>query len=248
MREIEITFGLGPEEVRHVYSAMRSLVKWNGRPLAVRVHPPRSVLHFYLKPTVAGHTRRIRVKRRRELMVAALEVKHRLTEDIFQTEKEESQEESDLSLSETGRLLSQGDPVVSAFIKNQYRFHYRSGGVRFKASLDHMLPFRVDDSLALGPSFWHLEIEAIYGWSPASFLESEYFGRHLAGWLHPLQESKWQTARMGFPAGIKCLSVASLSEFLRSLFLRGEEEYAPMGCAQTQAGSPAAQLRRATPG
>jgi hypothetical protein len=220
-REVEITFAVAPPSVGPVWRLLRTgLTEWRGIPLDLRTRR-RTVVHFYLRPGGPDQTRRVRVKERDGALAISLESKRLVRDGELVREKQETLEQGSIPVPDALALLSPGAPVISAFVKNQYRIRYRGAGVSFKATLDQMLPFRVDNPERTGPVFWHLEFEEIHDWDPAALLDSPYFRQRLSPWLVPLEIPKWQIALMGAPAGLKITSARALRAYLESRLDRG---------------------------
>jgi hypothetical protein len=199
--EIEVTFELNSADVIRVFEALTSEpFEMRGTQFAVHPKPFRSVLHFYLHPTDDQVVRRLRVKKRKGTLNLSLETKRTISATDTRSEKEETLEEGGLPLGRAVEILLSGAPVVSSFIKNQYRLAFRSGNSGCKASIDQVIPFPADDPRRAGREVWHLEFENVTNWDPSYFLRSAYFMQHLKDFVRPLTASKWQTARMGPPA------------------------------------------------
>jgi hypothetical protein len=135
-------------------------------------------------------------------------------------EKEEMVLAPRLPLEHARYMMSENVPVMSSFIKNQHRVTLKSNSSALKVSLDQMIPFRADQPAVLGPEAWHLEIEEMREWPIHEFLESSFFGRHIAA-LRPLQKSKCELARISPPVALKTVSEHHFRDYLAALFEEG---------------------------
>jgi hypothetical protein len=220
-REVEMTFVVPLSEVGRIYGTFTGpKLMYPDRSFEVVAKQSRTVLHFYLAAIEGISTRRLRVKRCREMLMITLESKRVLSDDALRIEKEERTENPDLPLPHVADMLTTGTPVISSFIKNQYRFKLKAKSGSLKVSLDQVLPFQADDPALLGPQFWHLEIEEANSWSLSEFRETGFFERYLAP-LEPLTESKWKSARMSCPVRITYWAKENLSEYFDELLAVG---------------------------
>jgi hypothetical protein len=220
-REIEMTYSVSLSALRNVHEAFTAPSSgYPERSFTIRAKPPRSVLHFYLTATEGADVRRIRVRRRHGDLLISLDSKRVLREDDLVIEKDETVENSHVSLASAAEMLSEEASIASSFIKNQHRLDLRQGSRSLKVSLDQMLPFRADRPTVLGSRFWHLEIEEGRNWPLADFHDSDFFQKNLSD-LPPLLQSKWQSAALSPPVGIDPTSREDFSGYLGGLLALG---------------------------
>jgi hypothetical protein len=220
-REIEMTYSVSLSAVRNVYEVLTTPPScYPERSFTARAKPPRTVLHLYLTATQGVNVRRIRVRRRHGSLLVSLDSKRVIREDDLLIEKDETIENSHVPLATAAEMLSGDASVASSFIKNQHRLDLRQGSRSLKVHLDQMLPFRADQPTVLGSQFWHLEIEEAQNWKLADFHDSSFVQRDLST-LHPLLESKWQTAALSPPVGIDRTSRDDFLGYLDGLLALG---------------------------
>jgi len=240
--ETEITLELAHSVVPDIYLLFASAADGGRSPLfTTHVKPKRTVLHFYLAAPKGERMRRLRVKERRcgELGFS-LQSKRVLWEEDLLISREEITEIADMPLPDVGRLLADGPPIISSFIKNQHRMRLTSGAGSLKASLDQVIPFRADTQQISMSSFWHLELEERSGWSLHEFIRSSFFEDNLAA-LQPVRESKWKTSAFSAPAHVRIAPPEYLRQRFKTLLASGataDPLLEPRGASRTRPHGP----------